>query len=209
MKEQEINEKQSLEIITSMIAQTKKRLRMGDGNILLMWGYLTVGVSILVGTLIYFTHNPSWNWLWFLIWIIGGTIAPIMAKKQKTKAGAKTYTDKLCDGIWSLVGLNAIACAAVCLGMLLIGGKDVWNIMFVFALLIVGIVEAVQGMIIKERSFIFGGIIGIIAGIVTMACISGGIPLYLPWYMPTFAASWVCMTIIPGHCLNHKAKNGK
>ena len=84
MEEKRITEVQSLEIITEMIARSNVRRKLGNGNIMLLWGYLTVAVSALVWTLLLVTKNPVWNWLWFLIWIIGGTVTPIMARKQRT-----------------------------------------------------------------------------------------------------------------------------
>ena len=45
MEEKRINERESIEIITSMIARTKKRYSLGDGNIMLMWGCLTLCIS--------------------------------------------------------------------------------------------------------------------------------------------------------------------
>lgn len=206
MKEQSITEKESLSIITSMIESTKQRLHLGDGNILLLWGYLTVGVALLITLLLLLTHNAVWNWLWFLIWIIGGTMTPHMMKRQQNKAGVRTYTDKLSSGIWSLVGANAILFTFLCLGFMLFAGKDIWSLMLVFALLVVGIVEIVQGMIIREKTLIAGGSTGMIAGVVTMALIAADIPLYLGWFMPMFVVAWICMMIIPGHCLNAKAR---
>ena len=43
MEERKLTEKESLEVITTMIARTRERY-IGDGNIMLMWGYLTVAV---------------------------------------------------------------------------------------------------------------------------------------------------------------------
>lgn len=206
MEEKVLNERESLQVITSMIERTKMRLREGAGDLMLLWGYLTVGVAALVGALLFLTGNQAWNWLWFLIWIIGGTVTPVMVKKQNVNFGAKTYIDRLCSGIWSLVGWSALGMTAVCLGLFLFDGKDAWSVMLVFALLVVGIIEAVQGMIIKEKSLIFGGAVGMLAGFVTMACIVANIQLYLYWFMPMFIGAWLCMMIIPGHILNHKAK---
>ena len=81
MEDRKLTEKESLEVITSMIALTKQRY-IGDGRILLLFGYLTVAVSALIWILLVITQNPVWNWLWFLVWIIGGIVAPIKAKKQ-------------------------------------------------------------------------------------------------------------------------------
>lgn len=62
MEDKRLTEKESLEVITSMIARTKERY-IGDGNIMLMWGWLTIAVTGLVWVLIARTHNPVWNWL--------------------------------------------------------------------------------------------------------------------------------------------------
>ncbi len=51
MEDKKLTEKESLEIITSMIARTKQRY-LGSGNILLIWGYLVLLVSILVWSLL-------------------------------------------------------------------------------------------------------------------------------------------------------------
>ena len=39
MEERKLTEKESLEIITSMIERTRERY-IGDGRIMLMWGYM-------------------------------------------------------------------------------------------------------------------------------------------------------------------------
>ena len=41
MEEKTLNEKESLEIITRMIQETKNKLEVGDGNMLLLWGKST------------------------------------------------------------------------------------------------------------------------------------------------------------------------
>ncbi len=143
------------------------------------------------------------------LWIIGGILTPLMSRKHERIIGAKTYTDKLCSSIWSIVGIGAIVTTCLCLGFLIFAGKDIWATEFVFALLVVGIIEMVQGLIIKENSLVFGGCVGMIAGIVTMCCLAADIPLYLIWYMPLFIIAWICMMIIPGHCINAKARKTK
>lgn len=205
MEERKLTEKESLEVITSMIALTKKRY-IGDGRILLMWGYLTVVISALIWTLVGFTHNPVWNWLWFLIWIIGGTLTPILDKKMQREKGAKNYSDTVTSRIWSTVGFGAIAATAICLAFLLIGGIDAWSMMFAIALIFVPFAEVASGIIVKEISLIIGGAIGLSAGLFTMACIAGRVALYASWFMPFFIIVFVTMMIVPGHILNYKAR---
>lgn len=48
MEERKLNEKESLELITRMIRNTKHNLEIGDGNIFLFWGYLTVTSTAIV-----------------------------------------------------------------------------------------------------------------------------------------------------------------
>lgn len=205
MEDRKLTEKESLEVITSMIAQTKQRY-IGNGNIMLMWGYLIVAVAALIWTLLVITHNSSWNWLWYLIWIIGGIATPIMAKKEQLKRGVKNYSDTLSSRIWSTVGFSAVAATVICLAMLLVKGIDAWSSMFALALIIVPYGEIAQGIVIKEKSLVVGGAIGLCVGLFTMACIAGHVMLNATWFMPMFIIAFIAMMIIPGHILNHKAK---
>lgn len=205
MEERKLTEKESLEIITSMIARTRERY-IGDGRIILMWGYLTVVITAIIWTLIGVTHNPVWNWLWFLLWIIGGTLTPIMDKKMQQEKGFKNYSDTVTSRIWSTVGFSAIVATAICLAFLLVGGIDAWSMMFAIALVIVPFAEIASGIVVKEKSPIIGGAIGLSAGLFTMACIAGHVALYASWFMPLFILVWVVMMIIPGHIINYKAK---
>lgn len=208
MKEEEINEKQSLAIITEMIARTKDRY-IGNGNIMLLWGYLTVAVTILVWIMLATTHQPAWNYLWFLIWIVGGIATPIMARSEQKKCGVKNYSDRITSQIWSVVGIMGIVATAICLGFQLIGDVSSWSTMLAFALVVVPLGEIAQGIILKERSLTVGGITGMVIGIFTMCCIAGDVTLYANWYLPMFMAAFIAMFVVPGHIINHKANTVK
>lgn len=206
MEERNITEAESIEIITSMISRTKERLVKGCGNILLMWGYVSIAVAALIWVLLVTTKHPAINWLWFLIWLIGGTATPIMAKRQRREMGVISYTDRLTANMWSVVGWSAIASVFLCLGFLLIGGKDSWSMMLAFALIIVPMAEIMQGLIIREVSLIAGGSIGLLIGLFTVCCISAHVALMATWFMPLFIIAFAAMMIVPGHILNAKAK---
>ncbi len=208
MEDRKLTEKESLEIITSMIARTKQRY-IGDGNILLVWGYLTVAVAVLIWILLLTTHNPAWNWLWFLIWIIGGAVTPVMSRKQRSENRVKNYSDTLTSRIWSTVGFSAIISTFICLGFLLIKGADTWSMMFAFALIIVPFAEIAQGIVIREKVLVTGGAIGLVVGIFTLCCIAGQVMLYASWFMPLFIVTFIAMMIVPGHILNYKASKDK
>ena len=199
-----MTEKESLELITSMIQRTRERY-VGDGNIMLMWGYLTVIVTVLVWILLVTTHNQAWNWLWFLQGIIGGIATPIMAKKSTKKVGVKSYSDIISSQIWTTVGISAAVAALFCFAFTF-KGIDTWKTMFVFALVIVPMAEIAQGFVVKEKSLVFGGAIGLAIGIFTVCCIAGNVPFVANWFLPMFMIAFICMMIIPGHIINRKAK---
>ena len=205
MKEKEITSQESMAIINEMIQRSKTRLLIGDGNILLMWGYLIVGVSALVWILLALTHNPAMNWFWFLSFI-GGIATPIMARKHRDKAGVTTYADRICNAVWTTVGISSFVLVLLCLGFFLFVGKDAWSSMLMIPLLIVGFAETMQGIVIRENSLVWGGAVGLLAGLFTLCCISSGVLLYACWFMPMFIISFALMMIIPGHILNYKSR---
>lgn len=208
MEEKEITSQESMAIINEMIQRSKTRLLIGDGNILLMWGYLIVGVSALVWILLALTHNPAMNWFWFLSFI-GGIATPIMARKHRDKAGVTTYADRICNAVWTTVGISSFVLVLLCLGFFLFADKDAWSSMLMLPLLIVGFAEILQGIVIRENSLVWGGAIGLLVGLFTLCCISSGVLLYACWFMPMFIISFALMMIIPGHILNYKSRKEK
>ncbi|MCC8070421.1 MAG: hypothetical protein LIO90_01305 [Bacteroidales bacterium] len=209
MEEKNISSQESMAIISEMIERSKNRHYLGDGNILLLWGYTVVAVAALVWILLAITHYPAMNWFWFLIWIVGGIATPIMVRKRRDKRGVTTYADNLCNALWSIVGYSAIALTFLCVGFLLVGGKDSWSAMLLLPLVIVSIAEIMQGVVMCERSLIAGGAIGLLCGLFTSCCIAGGVTLSAHWYMPMFIIAFAAMMIIPGHVLNCKIHRKK
>lgn len=204
MTEKNLTEQESLRLITEMISRTKERY-IGEGNIMLMWGWLTVGVTGLVWLLMMLTHNPASNWVWFLIPAVGGIATPIMSKKTEKERGVVTYTDRMTSQIWTAVGLLAFLAMGICFGYAL-AGINTWSVMFIYALVIVPFGEIAQGIIVKERSLIAGGAIGMTIGIVTTSCIVAGMTLSACWFLPLFMLAFLCMMLVPGYIINHKSR---
>ncbi len=206
MEERKLTEKESLEVITSMIARTKD-LYLRDGGILLMWGYLVVAISILVWVLLAVTRNPVCNWLWFAIPIIGFPVTAIMTRRSDRRHGAVTYSDKVTSRLWLMFSISLVVLTLMCLGFMFIGDVDCWIAMLVYSLLLAPGAEIAQGLIVKEKSLVAGGVIGLVVGFIALCCTAGHIPLGANWFMPLFILAWVAMMIVPGHILNYKAKN--
>lgn len=206
MEERKLNEKESIEIITDMISRTKQRY-IGNGSIFLMWGYLVTGVTLLIWILLVTTRQQIWNWLWFAIPIIGCTTTPFMTRKLKYKSGVITYTDKVTSTLWRIMGISEIILTFVCLGFYLIGGVQCWVAMLVYALISVPLVEMAQGIIVKEKCLVYGGIIGLAVGFLTVCCVTGGITLGVNWYLPLIIVAFIAIMIVPGYVMSYKRKN--
>ena len=204
MIEKQMTEKESLEIITKMIERTKERYSLGDGNILLMWGYLTVVVSLLVWCLLWLTHNNACNWCWFLIPLVGGIATPLMAK-NKHKSGVVSYSDRIISRLWTTVGLSFLLLTVFCLFFTYVLRVDCWIAMLVYCLIVTPVAEMVNGIVLKESSMQWGGAITLVIGLFTLCCVTGGIPLGASWFMPLFILAFIVMMIIPGHIINSKA----
>ncbi len=205
MEEKKLTEKESLELIAGMIQNTKRKLEIGDGNIMLFWGYLSVGVAFIVCLAGVFTHSPCSNWLWFLIPVIGFPVMKYLKRKEKSEALVSTYVDKISVGIWKIVGGLAFFGMALCAGFMLFG-YNVWLLMFIYAFVIVGFAATVQGLVIRENSLIWGGVFSVVAGGFVTCCGICDIPLYIGWALPLFILCFVFMMIVPGHIINNKAK---
>lgn len=206
MEERKLNEKESLELITQMIVHTRSRLQTSNGNVYLLWGYTSVVVALLIYGIGFFSSHPGWNFLWFLIWIVGGTFTGHILKKEKEKKVPKSYTDRLTEGLWSIVGYCALVGTFLCLYFMLFRGADCWALLLVFGLFVIGFASSMQGIILKEKCLVYGGSIGMLVGAWVTCCLIADIPLLNTWITPLFIVSFVCMMIVPGHILNRKAR---
>ena len=57
MNNQNFSEKESLELISQMIQQSKKNMEIGSENVQFYYGYPAVALSILVYFLVHLTHH--------------------------------------------------------------------------------------------------------------------------------------------------------
>ena len=206
MEDKKMTAQESLEVIASMINRTKERY-FGNGNIFLLWGYLVTFIAITIWILLSSTGKQYWNWLWFAIPIIGYPLTIILSRKDGKKYGAVTYSDKITSRLWTIFGMSELILTFICLFFSLFIGVDCWIALLVYSILMAPSAEIAQGLIIKENSLVFGGIVGLMAGLITVCCVSGGVPLSINWYMPIFIIAWIAMMIIPGYTLNFKSKN--
>ena len=98
MKDKELNEKESLELIARMIRNTRRNLDTGSGNSFLVWGYVGVLVTLAVWAGVTFTGNPVWMWGFWGIPVVGYLLMFLLLRKRQKPV--KFYLDKILERVW-------------------------------------------------------------------------------------------------------------
>ena len=190
MEDKKLNEKESLELITQMIRNTKFKMAKNAGMPFLAWGYMTTVLSLLVWFLLRETGNYNWQFLWFLLPAVAFPIS--LWSQRKKQEMAKTYIDRIVGYVWIVFGLSGflISCVSIVY----------WTMpIFFVILLMMGMGTTLTGMIVNMKVVTIGGILGAMS---SLGC------LYVDKFdqILIFAFAFIFMMIIPGHYLNRVAK---
>lgn len=203
MEDKKLNEKESLALITQMINSSKKNMEIGQGNIMLIYGYFTTALSIVLFALISLTHDFIWSWGWMLMFVIW----PIMSYRQRQKPPkVVTYTDKVISKVWQVIGWMFIV-AFLTIGIIEFSFARYIDfiLMLPLSLIYCGIGVSITGIIIQERWMTYTPLIAFIIAIYMLTMLMIGEKATTLWYL-YFGLSFVFMMIIPGHIVNNKAQ---
>lgn len=198
MEEKEITQKESIEIIAAMIQGSRNKLKVGDGNTFLLWGYITTLVSFSIYALYTEFYNPLVFWLWFLIPLLGWSLNFLMTRKAKRKA-VVTYTDRIISQCWTAMGIAFGLCCPLLIVM------NVSAILMPLTLILCGFGTAFTGIVIRDKWLIFMPAISFIVGIIMLGSFVNKGFIAVEWVL-IFGVCFVFMMIIPGHILNKKSK---
>lgn len=191
MEEKQLNEKESLELIAQMIRNTQHSLEKGKGIPFLIWGYVTIAVSLAVWYLFSTTGNPQWNFLWIAIPVVGFPLMLVNLKKGSKQP--KTYIDKVINYVWLVIGVSAFIPSFASAFM---AG---FPILFLVILLI-SIGTAITGLVIKFTPLIVAGFVGMFLSVLCLVLRNSYDSILV------FAALFLIVQVIPGHILNWKGR---
>jgi hypothetical protein len=192
MEDKVLTEKESLDLISQMIRNTRCRLEDNSGIPFLIWGYTTVIVAVIVWSLVTTSGNYLWHWLWFAIPVFGGTLWLLHNKKQlNNRSRVITFVDRAISHVWMVFGIASFMIS-------IISFLTYIPILFI-VLLTMGMATAITGLIIRFKPIIFSGFIGILFSPLCVIVRDTSSILI-------FAAIFVLMMVIPGHMLNYTAK---
>ncbi len=195
MNNTKLSEAQSLELITSMIQDSRNRLAQNSGTPFLVWGYITVAVSLFE----YFVTSQGWSylwaWAWFAIPLLGWPLMMFAIRKQEK--GAKNHIDRTISAIWCVLGISTLLLylLAVAYGVSL----------FSLIVLAMGIGTLITGLVLRDNATKWCGAFALATSAIfpLMHLFKCGEPAT---EILIFAAIFFVMMVVPGHILNHKTK---
>lgn len=196
MEEKKLNEKESLELITRMIQNTRRNLDSGSGNIFLVWGYVGALLTLVVLAGVYFTKNPGWMWGFWGIPVIGYLLTYLLMRKRQK--AAKSYIDKVLMQVWMILGL-------VCMMIVLMAtNTERFEVILPLCAVVMSLGSIITGCIIRYTMFLVFPVLGLVWGMKSLfdALTQGTSYVSLLW----FVAIVVFAMIIPGHILNYRAR---
>ena len=202
MENNKLSEAQSLELITSMIQDSRSRLARNSGTPFLIWGYTTVAVSLFNALALYLGWSHAWAWSWFSIPVIGWLGMMLLFKQEPS---ARNYIDRIVSMIWVVIGLSF---AWLFVGAVVFG----CSISFL-TVVVMGIGTVLTGCVIKHRTTVICGWAAMCASLIfpivyfIMAKSGSASAISEVWIwgeLIVFALIFLLMMVIPGHILNHK-----
>ena len=202
MENNKLSEAQSLELITSMIQDSRSRLARNSGTPFLIWGYTTVAVSLFNALALYLGWSHAWAWSWFTIPVIGWLGMMLLFKQEPS---ARNYIDRIVSMIWVVIGLSF---AWLFVGAVVFG----CSISFL-TVVVMGIGTVLTGCVIKHRTTTICGWAAMCASLIfpivyfIMAKSGSASAISEIWIwgeLIVFAIIFLVMMVIPGHILNHK-----
>ena len=198
MEERKLNEKESLELITQMIQNSKKNLQVGRGNQFILWGWLGAITSLAVMGMLMWTKNPAWNWLWVAIPVIGWPI--MMWQLKKAEKPVVTFTDKVLKAVWMSIGSVGM------LGIFLMAiyAKNMM-LMLPGACILMAIGVFITGTVLDDSKTKTSAWCTIFV-IMMASCHIVFMKDHFMWYYIVFALGFIGMLVVPGYHLNKEAR---
>ena len=204
MEERKMNEAESLELITSMINDSRARMRRDFGTPFLIWGYTTVVVSIIQALIVACVDDfMPYLWLWCAIPLIGW---PLMLCLNRQERGAVNYIDRCVGAVWTGIGIASVFIPFYC-GF----GISVFSTVVV----LMGVGTYVTAVVIKDKVVKRIGVVAIISPVTfaiakfvyvrffTLQDVAYYSGLYLTECI-IFAVIIFLLLVVPGHILNRK-----
>ncbi len=204
MNSNNFSEKESLELISQMLRQTKQNLEVGSGNQFLYHGYTALVLSVVIFFLLHITGNPAWAALWFLMFLPS---ILIHFKTAHQKPAVVTYMEKAIHNTWAVIGsLFGLTVAALLLIGFLRGLIFDFGLMLPLSLIYCSIGTSITGVILKDRALTYLPLVAFLVAVYMLVALVARQDITPMWHL-WFGLSFLFIMIIPGHLLNKKSES--
>ncbi|MFT3995212.1 MAG: hypothetical protein QM660_12945 [Dysgonomonas sp.] len=201
------NEKDSLQVINEMIAQTRNNIQIGAANPMIFCGYFVAIVAICNIILLETLDKPYYSfWIWLLMIPMSLIERCFISRKKNKSAIVRTPIDRIISKIW----IGFACCIVVLLISIfsLISISDNW----IFTILITPVIltltgfgQFISGYATRFAPFVRGAYVFWVGAVLAITLAYG----IFNSQTIQFIILAVCMIVgfvIPGHILNRKAK---
>ena len=202
MEEKRMNEAESLELITSMINDSRARMTKNLGTPFLIWGYTTVAVSICQAVIVACVEEfYPYLWGWFAIPVVGWLLMLLFNKQEKT---VTNYIDRCINALWCAIGVAAFILPFMGI--------------FVFpsVIMLIGVGTATTAAVVKDRivkrigyaaifsSLLFSFVRLLLSRLFTLEQFAGRERYLVECII--FAVIMFLLLVVSGHILNYKKR---
>ena len=189
--EMNMTEKESFELITSMINKAKNRV--GEtGTLYLLWGWLIFMCCTVQFVGLHFFHFENIFYVWFLTWLMLIYQIFFLSKEGK-KRKVKTYTGEINGFVWLVF--------FICLMLVIFIGSFLkkYEVINPILLVLYGMPTFLSGIILKFKPLIIGGICCWVLSIISV---------FIPadYQLLFVAVAVIAAWIIPGYILKQNFK---
>ena len=153
----ELTAQESLRLISESFNKSRKDILRNSAKYFILWGTLLTVTSLAIYLLWHFTGKPQWNFLWFVMPVIGYPFAALIGKNSI--AIPQNEVSKMLGGIWSVFGVFSIMLSAIAVFLVPM------HITLVIVI-ILGLAECISGVLLKNWPIIIAGFLLGIGGAV-------------------------------------------
>jgi hypothetical protein len=192
METNNLTPEKSLQIISEVIAKSRRDFEKNAGSPLVTWGYIVLVFSVLIWFTLKETNNANWNFLWFGIPVVGWPLSLIRSKSKK-KETTTTFISNMLGNIWIVYGIFATLLATAFAFI-----KPEFS-GYITAVLL-GFAATMTGIVLKNKYITAGGLITGIGCTIAIFFVERWDVALL------FGVAAILNLIIPGYVMNKKAK---
>lgn len=191
MEEREINEQESLEIISQMIQSAKVSLS-DDGIYFLLWG-CAVFLCAMSQFILIQTGTSDGGIIWPIVMIGAGVVSTIIGRSRAQKAKVKTFVEGAIHYIWIAFGISLFII------LVFANTNTNWEGIYPMIMILYGIGTFVSGGVLRFRPLKLGGFF-------CWACAVAAFFVPFQYQLLIISAAVLFGFIIPGLMLRNRYK---